>query len=174
MVHLLVLNKILEYFCFKWALFVSLRSLQNETKAHHVSPREFYISNIKMFPSCYITNVRKWTVPSKKWPKNGRILYPSEFDGRLLPALSKLDFHFLSKRMGYGCGDSFPFVFESNEIHFGSASKGSSGDLSQNCLVTTLRMCGTFSLYFTFTVLIVLDVFCLLNFGEPYFLCWFQ
>ena len=38
--------------------------------------------------------------------------------------LRKLDSHFLSNRMGYDRGDSFPFDFESNEIPFGSKSKG--------------------------------------------------
>ena len=39
-------------------------------------------------------------------------------------ALRKLYFHFISHRMGYGCGDSFPLDFEPNGIPFGSKSKG--------------------------------------------------
>ena len=39
-------------------------------------------------------------------------------------ALRKLYFHFLSNRMGYGCGDGSPFDFESNGIPFDSKSKG--------------------------------------------------
>ena len=38
--------------------------------------------------------------------------------------LRKLYFHFLSRCMGYDCGDSFPFDFEANGIPFGSKSKG--------------------------------------------------
>ena len=39
-------------------------------------------------------------------------------------SLRKLYFHFLSHRMGYDRGDSFPIDFEPNEIQFGSKSKG--------------------------------------------------
>ena len=37
--------------------------------------------------------------------------------------LRKLYFYFLSNRMGYGCGDSFPLDFEPNGIPFGLQSK---------------------------------------------------
>ena len=38
--------------------------------------------------------------------------------------LRKLDFHFLSNRLGYDRGDSFLFDFEPNGIPFGSKSIG--------------------------------------------------
>ena len=53
----------------------------------------------------------------------------SKFDERtavagVISTLRKTFFHFLSNRMGYDRGDSFPFDFEPNEILFGSKSKG--------------------------------------------------
>ena len=41
-----------------------------------------------------------------------------------LHSLRKLYIHFLSNRMGYGRGDSFPFYFEPNGIPYGSKLKG--------------------------------------------------